>query len=194
MLTGGDSVDGDDVLTGGAGADNLLGGRGDDTLYGGGNNGGDVFDTLTGGAHDDTLIGGAGLDLLRGGIISGNSDGDDIFVLNLDGGANDLDTVLDFTDGEDKIRVGMLTDATPAAAADATSDAEVKAFDIDWREDTAGTGTNTRYHTVIFSTGADQAVGGGDDIDLMQLNDFRMTDLDYNDFELGDTPTFPDIL
>ena len=48
---------GNDVLTGGAGADQLFGGSGNDTL-----NGGDGDDLLVGGAGDDTVVGGKGTD------------------------------------------------------------------------------------------------------------------------------------
>jgi hypothetical protein len=48
---------GNDVLTGGSGADQLFGGNGNDTL-----NGGDGDDILDGGAGDDTVVGGKGND------------------------------------------------------------------------------------------------------------------------------------
>jgi hypothetical protein len=48
---------GNDVLTGGSGADQLFGGNGNDTL-----NGGDGNDVLFGGAGDDTVVGGKGTD------------------------------------------------------------------------------------------------------------------------------------
>jgi Ca2+-binding RTX toxin-like protein len=48
---------GNDVLTGGSGADHLFGGNGFDTL-----NGGDGNDILYGGAGDDTVVGGKGTD------------------------------------------------------------------------------------------------------------------------------------
>jgi len=48
---------GNDVLTGGAGADQLFGGIGNDTL-----NGGNGDDLLVGGAGDDTVVGGKGTD------------------------------------------------------------------------------------------------------------------------------------
>ena len=52
--------EGDDVLTGGAGADKLIGGPGDDTLVGRGGN-----DLLIGGPGIDNLNGGSGQNLLR---------------------------------------------------------------------------------------------------------------------------------
>ena len=48
---------GNDVLTGGSGADQLFGGAGNDTLLGKGGN-----DLLFGGAGNDTLVGGTGND------------------------------------------------------------------------------------------------------------------------------------
>jgi len=52
--------EGDDVLTGGAGADKLIGGPGDDELIGRGGN-----DLLIGGPGDDRLNGGSGQNILR---------------------------------------------------------------------------------------------------------------------------------
>src|SRR5262249_8818807 len=66
---------GNDVLTGGSGADQLFGGIGNDTL-----NGGDGDDILFGGAGDDTVIGGKGTDTAFLGA------GNDTFIWNpLDG-------------------------------------------------------------------------------------------------------------
>jgi len=86
---------GNDVLTGGAGADQLFGGNGNDTL-----NGGDGDDFLFGGNGDDTVVGGKGTDT----AFLGN--GNDTFIWNPgDGndvveGGNGFDT-LDFR-GADK--------------------------------------------------------------------------------------------
>jgi Ca2+-binding RTX toxin-like protein len=62
---------GNDVLTGGSGADQLFGGNGDDTL-----NGGDGNDILDGGAGDDTVVGGKGTDTAFLGA------GNDTFIWN----------------------------------------------------------------------------------------------------------------
>lgn len=93
---------GNDVLRGQAGGDLLLGGRGDDKLFGGKGQ-----DTLLGGAGDDILKGGTGNDTLTGGA------GEDTFVI-ISGGARNVDTITDFTIGEDVIDVTAL-DLTSAS-------------------------------------------------------------------------------
>jgi len=94
--------DGDNHLDGGLGADMLNGGAGADTLTGGAD-----ADALTGGAGNDVFIGGAGRDTLDGG--SGNDwleggAGADVFVFNPDDGVVG-DTIADFRDGMDSIRI-----------------------------------------------------------------------------------------
>ncbi|RMD88922.1 MAG: hypothetical protein D6811_13140 [Alphaproteobacteria bacterium] len=79
------------VRTGGDAANALVGGDADDLLFG---NAGD--DTLSGGAGRDTLIDGTGVDTMTGGP------GADLFVFYSD---NRMDTVTDFTPGEDKLDV-----------------------------------------------------------------------------------------
>lgn len=74
---------------GGDGADTLTGTAGDDILIGGGGN-----DMLSGGAGRDILVDGAGSDSLRGGA------GADLFVLTPDG---EVDTILDFEPGIDRL-------------------------------------------------------------------------------------------
>ena len=91
--------EGDDAIFGGLGADSLSGEAGDDFL-----DGGEADDTLDGGADDDILIGGAGNDLLTGG------EGADTFVFEAGAGETfGLDTVTDFTAGEDMIDLLGLT-------------------------------------------------------------------------------------
>jgi glycerophosphoryl diester phosphodiesterase len=99
---------GADIIDGGSGNDRILGGSGDDRLFGGDGddlfNGGSGNDNLYGGAGNDRLRGGAGNDVLLGG--SGNNllvggGGVDGFVLSL--GFGDLDTILDFQVGKDKL-------------------------------------------------------------------------------------------
>ncbi|EHF08505.1 MULTISPECIES: serralysin family metalloprotease [Pseudomonas] len=80
--------------------ENAIGGRGDDILVGN-----DVANNLVGGAGNDVLWGGLGADLLVGG------EGDDTFIFTsiIESTASQLDKVLDFTSGQDKIDLsGML--------------------------------------------------------------------------------------
>ncbi|WP_238365050.1 calcium-binding protein [Mesobacterium pallidum] len=92
--------DGADELWGNIGQDSLVGGKGSDTLYGndmddylGGNLGNDVLyggtgrDRLEGGEHDDLIYGGAGADDFRFNSATGN------------------DTIGDFEQGLDKLRL-----------------------------------------------------------------------------------------
>ncbi len=87
IVTGG----GDDTLSGGKGADTLNGEGGADLLQGGKSR-----DLLIGGGGDDTLAGQAGNDTLSGGA------GLDVFSFVPGGGT---DTITDFVDGEDVIRI-----------------------------------------------------------------------------------------
>ncbi|MFZ4858504.1 MAG: beta strand repeat-containing protein [Desulfuromonadaceae bacterium] len=88
-------------LTGGSGNDTLVGNGGNDTLFGGAGN-----DTINGGSGNDTLNGGDGIDTLNGGIgsdlLSGGA-GNDIFLFNSALGATNVDTLTDFTGGQDVI-------------------------------------------------------------------------------------------
>lgn len=82
---------GDDVIRAGTGNDVAKGGAGNDKI-----NGGAGADTLSGGNGDDTIIGRTGDDKLRGG------NGEDVFQFR----ASDRnDTILDFTQGEDRIEI-----------------------------------------------------------------------------------------
>ncbi|MDB9509966.1 calcium-binding protein [Kamptonema animale CS-326] len=106
LITGGNGADsittgaGNDILIGGpqgnASSDTLDGGDGDDSLYGDFGN-----DNLIGGNGNDTLIGGPGLDTINGG--SGN----DVFVFfnPFEGGAagGQIEAIVDFVVGQDKI-------------------------------------------------------------------------------------------
>ena len=76
--------------------------------------GGLGVDTLTGGLGVDTLTGGLGNDLLTGG------DGNDIFSYNFAQNEGH-DTIVDFSDGADKISIngGTIAGVTIAAGADA---------------------------------------------------------------------------
>ncbi|NJO79360.1 MAG: DUF4347 domain-containing protein [Cyanobacteria bacterium RM1_2_2] len=79
-----------DILLGRAGNDRLNGNRGNDRLQGGSQN-----DNLSGGIGRDTLIGGGGEDTLQGG------NGRDVFVYR--NAQHGIDTILDFTIGQDRI-------------------------------------------------------------------------------------------
>ncbi|WRH76586.1 MAG: putative Ig domain-containing protein [Sphingobium sp.] len=108
----------DEVLNGGAAADELSGGEGDDSLAGGSGD-----DYITGLQGDDRLFGEAGNDVLEGAdgddVLSGGS-GNDVLLGNggndsLTGGSgNDIfvfgngDTVTDFNIGEDLIDISLL--------------------------------------------------------------------------------------
>jgi serralysin len=90
------------IIAGNIGNNSLAGGNGNDTLYGGGGNdnldGGNGNDILDSGWGSDFLNGGAGNDTLTGGS------GDDTFAfLN----AGDTDTITDFENGVDTIRIGV---------------------------------------------------------------------------------------
>jgi Ca2+-binding RTX toxin-like protein len=105
IIDGGSGVDtlfggkGQDIIFGGSGDDLLSGEAGDDRLYGGEGN-----DGLFGGLGDDVLLGGMGDDLLAGGngndTLTGGS-GKDTF--RFDGSTLGIDTIVDFTSGEDTI-------------------------------------------------------------------------------------------
>ncbi len=90
-----------DYLQGGTGNDSLNGGNGNDWIRGYGGN-----DSLLGGSDNDILYGDEGEDILDGGkghdMLYGNS-GSDTFVLARGMGG---DTIQDFSDGTDFIRLG----------------------------------------------------------------------------------------
>jgi Ca2+-binding RTX toxin-like protein len=101
--------DGGDSIFGRAGSDLLDGGTGNDTIDAGFNNdtvlGGDGNDNLLGQSGNDSLNGGAGDDTLNGGADNDNltgGAGSDAFLFNPGGG---FDTVLDWTDGQDRFQV-----------------------------------------------------------------------------------------
>ncbi len=83
--------DGNDILFGGANYDTVRGNAGDDMLFGGGGT-----DSLVGGSGHDYLSGNAGNDVYRGGS------GRDTFAFSEGDGD---DTIVDFTNGLDKIRI-----------------------------------------------------------------------------------------
>jgi hypothetical protein len=109
-------------LRGGTGDDSLVGTDGDDRLRGLHGS-----DTLAGGAGNDTLVGGPGADVLTGGA------GNDVFHVSGPANALDgLDSVTDWTHGEDVLSFGdgfTVTDAAFATATAADFDAARAAAD-----------------------------------------------------------------
>lgn len=91
--------DGDDFLGGSDGNDTVIGGRGDDTIRGGGINEIEGCDLLVGGEGDDTIYLGSDEDTAIGG------EGSDTFVFQVDKSLNGIDTIVDFEEGIDKIKV-----------------------------------------------------------------------------------------
>ncbi len=110
FIIGGDGSVGDnDFFFGDANSNNLSGGNGNDFIYGrAGNdtlNGDGGIDHLYGQNGDDTLVGGEGNDFLQGGAGNDNltgGNGQDTFVLAAGKGS---DTITDFEDGTDIIRL-----------------------------------------------------------------------------------------
>ena len=87
------------VLSGGAGADNLYGGNGKDTLIGGSGN-----DYLSGGSGSDLLVGGSGNDILLGSqndTLIGGSGADGFYFY--DALSQGVMKIKDFSVGEDFI-------------------------------------------------------------------------------------------
>ena len=83
---------GRDDLRGGNDGDRMYGGEGNDTLFGQSGN-----DILRGRDDNDFLIGGTGNDTMTGGA------GNDVFIYN--SGGYGTDTIQDFGDGVDRIRL-----------------------------------------------------------------------------------------
>jgi serralysin len=107
-----DGGDGNDLVSGDRGNDTVLGGSGSDTVFGGQGNdvvgGGDGNDTVYGGKDNDTVNGGAGNDLIsgdRGSDVLTGGTGSDTFYFFSSGGDYGVDTITDFTPGEDKIKL-----------------------------------------------------------------------------------------
>lgn len=107
---------GNDLIQGGAGNDRLYGGIGNDDLRGDAGNdlldGGDGNDMLIGGEGNDILLGGNGDDILEGGpgsdTLTGGA-GKDIFRFRpADIRDGSVDTITDYTRGQDKIDLSAI--------------------------------------------------------------------------------------
>ena len=101
---------GDDRISGKSGDDILEGGRGDDALYG---NGGD--DQLHGGDGNDRLKPNKGNDIIAGGV------GSDLFIFG-PFRPDEIDTILDFEVGLDKIHLPSLGNAAKQKLFDTIQD------------------------------------------------------------------------
>lgn len=172
---------GNDTLYGEAGSDTIRGGASDDLIYGG--DGGDRLfgddgatsgpagnDTLYGGAGDDIMQGGAGNDTIFGG------DGDDVFVLDTVNSTNhDLDTVTDFGQGTDAIRVDTVS------GTETTLDAPLTAANLRITNDSNQSGDTTLNDTILYATQGTSETS--DDVMLMVLEDYA-EDLTMAQFEV----------
>ena len=110
VISGGDGNDtvngnlGNDRIDGGAGNDSLRGGQGNDSLAGGADS-----DIVQGDLGNDSIAGGSGVDIMTGG------GDDDLFVFNAGDAAFStsgamagmVDTIVDFSDGSDRIRLSL---------------------------------------------------------------------------------------
>ena len=172
----GDSTD--QTITGTAGNDiyvavantidrDIFGNGGDDILISSGGNdrldGGDGDDILDGGDGADLLIGGAGVNTLTGG---GGGDWFTLYQGVRAAGVNQLDVVIDFTKGEDKIHIDDLGGASSTLAELLASTSLRTASE---HRITGPTNDASILDTVIYATKgtADTA----DDVALMVLED-----------------------
>ena len=137
-------------INAGDGGDIVLAGEGDDTIDGGAGN-----DLLLGEEGDDTIHGGAGNDVMFGG------EGADTFVFKAGHGA---DTIYDFANGEDVIRI-----------------------------DTNGLTGVTGYGDLTFTAdGDDVVIDTGDAGGTIRIENVALADLDESDFAFYDSSTEPD--
>ena len=194
---GNDVIDGgtgNDRIQGGADNDLILGGDGDDAINGNFGNdtidGGSGNDLLRGGKGDDLIQGGAGDDTIRGDLGAdtlGGGGGHDVFafagndaaLVSTDPLAGHVDTILDFTVGDDQIALGFRpvevlqgsSQASPGAAlAQATMLLAGHAGDV-----------------VAVSVGSDtylfyNSLGGSSVDSVIDLHDLSSSTLSVHDF------------
>lgn len=154
---------GDDVIAGNAGNDFIRGFQGNDILLGGKGNdflngnlgndevfGGQGDDFVLGGQNDDFLYGNKGLDTLTGGT------GNDTFVFDFSptGFTDGIDTITDFTVGQDELLL------------DLAGSAPVDAFALSFVQ--VGSDVNVSY--------------AGDQFAILQNHTFTGDFSDYGDF------------
>lgn len=159
-----DGLQGDDVLRGLAGNDFIYGREGLDTL-----DGGDGADVLTGGAGRDTLTGGAGNDRFDFDAVSESA-------------AGAGDTILDFTQGADRIDLSTIDARTGTRKDDAFTFIGSAAF--------SGVAGQLHYqHVDLAGTASDYTLIQGDtngdrvaDFDIILLG--QLTTLQASDFIL----------
>jgi len=162
---------GNDILTGGSGADELFGGSGNDILLGKGGAdllfGGAGDDTLTGGVGDDQMFGqsgndrmiwnpGEGTDLMEGGA------GEDTAEVN---GGNGAETFTITANGE-RVRFDRVT---PAPFSLDIGTTEHLVLNANGGDDiiTAGNGLSTLIQLTIDGGTGNDTITGGDGADLL---------------------------
>lgn len=142
----------------------LWGAVGDDLIIGS-----DYADALIGFAGNDTLDGGAGADWLRGGA------GEDVFVIDAACGPDAIDTIEDFTVGDDRILLeahGLHADKIRAGNFYVGTEAADKSDRLIYDRDTGA---------LYFDR--DGSRSGFDPVKIAQLD--AGLDLDHKDFILG---------
>jgi Ca2+-binding RTX toxin-like protein len=163
--------DGNDVITGGSGADLLFGQSGNDTLLGKGGDdqlfGGSGNDTLTGGSGDDQVFGEAGNDHM----IWNPGDGTDLF----EGGTGTDTAVVNGGNGSEvftvtangtRVRFDRVTPAPFSLDIGTTEELVVNANGGD-DVITAGTGLANLIHLTIDGGAGNDTITGGDGDDML---------------------------